>query len=392
MYPDRAGRISLIGRDPGGHSCRVRRPASRGEVCRGGGHNLRNTVIIVTRTFSLTLPSLLSFLLFGGCSDDSPVDTATATAVSPGCDANVDAPICLSADQLKLCTEGTWQFVDCDAACEQAGFEAVGCGVDPVGGSVACLCGGGSAVTGEADSESNTAGTASATTSETTGDGPECVSYGASCQVDLDCCASDVGEAVCAASAMGKFCVQTCTQDLDCTTQCCVDHSSGAKACAPIAECGGPCTSKYGTCGADSECCGYEAGEAYCLDNGDGGHCRPTCFQDDDCSQDCCHAIDNGDSVCAAPHYCANDNPFLCNNPGQSCAAHVDCCDYENDGSQCINFGGGNILCAESCILDSQCLSGCCAPTERGPNVCASAAFCRGEGPRPEPVNGVAAP
>lgn len=324
-------------------------------------------VIAVLRTIRRPITSLFPLLaLLVGCADDSPVTTDTAAAA--GCDANLDAPVCLAADQLKACAQGTWQFIDCDAACQQAGLTAVGCGADPVSGSPSCLCGGGAVTTGT-DSGEGTAGESG---------GPACVSYGASCQTDEDCCAAEDGEAVCATSSMGRFCVQTCAQDLDCVSQCCVDHPSGAKACAPISECGGPCTPKYGACGADSECCGFDAGEAYCLDNGDGGHCRPTCHQDGDCSQGCCHAIDNGDLVCAASHYCADDNPFLCNNPGQSCSAHEDCCDYENNGSQCINFGGGNVLCAQTCLLDSQCLSGCCAPTEDGPNVCVAAVFCEG--------------
>lgn len=318
------------------------------------------------RSISSLVPCIA--LIFG-CADDSPA--MTATAASAGCDANVDAAVCLAADQLKACVQGSWQYLDCEAACEHAGLSALGCGADPVGGAPSCLCGGGAGTPGMGTGESS--GSAASESA-----GPACVSYGASCQTDEDCCASEVGEAVCATSSMGRFCVQTCAQDQDCPSQCCVAHPSGAHACAHVSECGGPCSSDYGPCGADSDCCGFESGAAYCLDHGDGGHCRPTCHQDSDCSQGCCHSLDKGDRVCAAPHYCADDNPFLCNNPGQSCSAHEDCCDHEREGSQCVNFGGGNVLCAQTCILDSQCLSGCCVPTEDGPKVCVSAVFCEG--------------
>lgn len=64
-----------------------------------------------------------------------------------------------------------------------------------------------------------------------------------------------------------------------------------------------------------------------------------------------------------------------CTDPGYDCSAST-CC----DGSVCVGFEDGAILCAATCSTGSDCASGCCAATDDGTGVCAGPEYCGGGG------------
>ena len=264
----------------------------------------------------------LAFLTLACNRDD---DGARACEVS-------DPPQCIDAGTLEQCgPSAEWQTLSCAVQCQQTlGAPSLGCGYSTQLDSEACLCivddppdsGGNSTNTTNNDSSNNDSGNNDSGNSDSGNND--------SGDADAD---ADGGEA----------------DD---------DDDDGDPPCAP----------DYGGCSVNGDCCGFPAEAAFCVDNGGGGACQPVCNDNSDCGSGCCAALNNGETVCSPANYCE------CTDPGYACDANSDCC----EGNSCVNFGGGDVLCAFDCTYGEECNSGCCAPLEQGGGVCAPTSFCGG--------------
>ena len=301
---------------------------------------------------------LSTFFLIAACGQDSD---AGGDGNSAACRAGIDAASCQSSDELKACAQDLWQYVDCDVACQQAGLSALGCGADPDSGEASCLCGGPGVVTGGGGNDDG---------------GNNCEPVDAPCEVNGDCC--DAGDVLCVNDGTSSTCLKACASDGECSSGCCVDLEGGGGACAASAYCGSSCSDDFGPCEKQGECCGYPTGEAFCVDDGDGGTCHPSCDVNSDCGSSCCAELESGDSVCAPSEVCGDDNPppSMCHDPGESCAVNGDCCDYDLDLAYCVNYGDNNVVCAAACFSGDDCFSGCCATLQDGSGACSAPEFC----------------
>jgi hypothetical protein len=252
-----------------------------------------------------------------------------------------DPPQCIDGGTLELCGPGAqWQTLTCAVHCQQTlGAQSVGCGYDLQSGGDACLC--------VIEAPPNpSSGDPTNTTNSDGGNDDGGNDDGGNDDGGNDDGGDDVGD-----DDVG---------DDD-------DGDDGDDK---------PCAADYGDCSSQADCCGYKAGAAFCVDNGGGGSCQPVCAGDSDCASDCCAELNNGETVCSPANYC----PTECTSPGNACEAQSDCC----DGSSCVNFGGGDVLCASDCTYDWECMSGCCAALEQGGGVCGPASICGGAPAEPD--------
>ena len=272
----------------------------------------------------------LAFLTLACNRDD---DSAKACEVS-------DPPQCLDAGTLEQCgPSAEWQTLSCAVQCQQTlGAPSLGCGYSTQLDSEACLCvvedppdsGGNTTNTTNSDSGNNDSGNSDSGNNDS---GNNDSGNSDSGNNDAD---ADGGDA---------------------------DADGGVPPCAPA----------YDGCASNGDCCGFTEGAAFCVDNGGGGTCRPVCAGDSDCGSDCCAELNNGETVCSPANFCPDDPPH-CTGSGYSCDASSECC----PGNTCVNFGGGDVLCAFECTYGEECNSGCCAPLEQGGGVCAPTSYCGG--------------
>ncbi len=88
----------------------------------------------------------------------------------------------------------------------------------------------------------------------------------------------------------------------------------------------------------------------------------------------------SGGTADAAPDSKADASPDggTCVATGKACTADSQCCNFQSQSGFCVDFGSGG-LCADSCAVDSDCNSGCCASSSLG-LVCSAMSFCAGRG------------
>jgi hypothetical protein len=82
-------------------------------------------------------------------------------------------------------------------------------------------------------------------------------------------------------------------------------------------------------------------------------------------SYECC-----GDDVCDG-WQCVALGP-ACTATDNFCMNHTDCCNFDQGTGWCVDN-----ICKDSCLVGSNCVSGCCAPTSiSGVSTCADASYC----------------
>ncbi len=65
----------------------------------------------------------------------------------------------------------------------------------------------------------------------------------------------------------------------------------------------------------------------------------------------------------------------VCTATSSACTSDSQCCSWQQNHGYCVNYGS-ETLCADSCTVNSDCVSGCCATTQQGHNVCAPSSTC----------------
>ena len=98
-----------------------------------------------------------------------------------------------------------------------------------------------------------------------------------------------------------------------------------------------------------------------------------TCDTDDDCplgalcSSGACRL--EGPSNPPPPR--PDGGSTTCSAVDEPCSVQVDCCNFLAGTGFCVEQA-----CADTCFVDADCLSGCCAPVDNGSRVCSAATFC----------------
>ncbi len=205
------------------------------------------------------------------------------------------------------------------------------------------------------------------------GDGPAfalemCVSEGASCETDSDCC----GTRVCLDQGRGRLrCSQTCSDDSECESGCCADYLEiGTAICAAAEECESPCKRSGEICQEDSECCLSECVTG--TENPDFVGCRAGCNRDEDCATGCCQVYSNATwGFCVVAKYCG------CGAEGAACGMYEPACCEDHE---CTSTDAeGEFTCKPHCQQHSDCPSNCCVPIrDTDFSVCYDASYCGG--------------
>lgn len=91
------------------------------------------------------------------------------------------------------------------------------------------------------------------------------------------------------------------------------------------------------------------------------------CEKDTDCKGD--RICDDGECVDDG----ASSGSGSCTEVGKVCSSANTCC----SDALCVGVEGEESRCADQCTLDSQCVSGCCAPlSNSSARVCSDPSFC----------------
>jgi hypothetical protein len=136
--------------------------------------------------------------------------------------------------------------------------------------------------------------------------GSGCRDTGFTCDVTSNCCDA---AAVCVDLGAGGpgVCAAQCALQTDCQSGCCTHLSDFTGVCASLDTCGGPgCRDTGSSCDVNADCCGFAAGDAFCVDLGAGGPgaCLASCSDDSDCRNGCCVTLDDGSGACAPAELC----------------------------------------------------------------------------------------
>ena len=126
----------------------------------------------------------------------------------------------------------------------------------------------------------------------------------------------------------------------------------------------GICLPASSACGINGDCCNFREGQGYCVS----GRCADSCALNSDCVSGCCAALEGGGNACAPTEVCG-----VCSSTGSACSQNGDCCNFREGRGYCVSG-----RCADSCVLNSDCVSGCCALLEGGGRACAPASICGG--------------
>ena len=67
---------------------------------------------------------------------------------------------------------------------------------------------------------------------------------------------------------------------------------------------GAQCSETGSGCAVNGDCCGFDNGEASCIDTGSGFVCAALCEFNEDCASGCCAALEGGGGACAPQDFC----------------------------------------------------------------------------------------
>lgn len=157
-------------------------------------------------------------------------------------------------------------------------------------------------------------------------------------------------------------CRKTCTERADCETYCCVEDAAlGLKLCAAETLCPSVCFEQGDACSTTGpRCCDPLICVASTVSDYAG--CRPTCTDDDDCSDGCCVPFADGSTG-----FCAGSGACGCGSEGQTCGGAVRCC----GNLVCAGTSPTVFACYPRCSGPSDCDTGCCIPvTGTGDSAC----------------------
>jgi hypothetical protein len=175
--------------------------------------------------------------------------------------------------------------------------------------------GGGASGRGGASGASGASGAAG-----TGGSSGDCAMDVEPCEVNGDCCGFSAGENVCVDTGdatLGSACLVVCTANSQCQSNCCATlQNSTTRVCGPAALCGGSndggtCADDLEPCETNGDCCGFAAGENFCVDTGTpppqglGVACLIACTTNSQCQSGCCAALEGGmGRVCGPVSLC----------------------------------------------------------------------------------------
>jgi hypothetical protein len=123
------------------------------------------------------------------------------------------------------------------------------------------------------------------------------------------------------------------------------------------------CTDTGALCSSSGECCNFRKGEGSCVS----GRCTDSCTENADCRSGCCAPLVGGGKACGPVSQCSP----ACAPVGRACTTNGDCCNFINDRGYCVDG-----VCADSCVLNSECTSNCCAPLVGGGFTCSPRSSC----------------
>lgn len=277
-----------------------------------------------------------------------------ASSTTSSCLLGLDPPMCLPEGRIRTCSEAGWIEQSCDESCAaEYGSSATGCGFVEEFQHDGCLCGEG----GPAEAE-----------------GGLCEDLEGPCEINGDCCdlASIVG---CVNLGDEALCLDECSDNSDCSSECCVPLEGSGGACAPPSYC--VCEDLGSDCTINGLCCGSESGETLCVHfDDDEAYCLQSCTEDSECPTNCCGMLEGGGGGCVSSNFCMN-----CHQPEEPCETNDECCGYEIGDTYCVNFIDGPTTCALACIDGFDCDSGCCVDLEEGGGACGPASSCGGQSP-----------
>lgn len=65
----------------------------------------------------------------------------------------------------------------------------------------------------------------------------------------------------------------------------------------------------------------------------------------------------------------------VCTETSSECTTNGECCNYQAGHGFCVSYATSTV-CADSCVQDSDCKSGCCAELDNGKKACGPASAC----------------
>ncbi len=154
-----------------------------------------------------------------------------------------------------------------------------------------------------------------------------------------------------------------CKEGRICENHACTNASSGGSGGGSGGSGGSAtaCSNPGESCAVNGDCCGFNAGDSYCVS----GTCAAACTDSTDkttCVSTCCAPLAVSGFACAPVALCNGS----CFQAGEPCSVNSDCCNFLAGDGYCV---GG--YCADECSPDSiqngvssECVSGCCAPLE----------------------------
>lgn len=124
------------------------------------------------------------------------------------------------------------------------------------------------------------------------------------------------------------------------------------------------CVGVGSSCAINNDCCTFRSGTGYCVS----GRCADACNSNAECNSNCCAVLVSGNRACSGSSACTSS----CRATGALCSVNGDCCNFLGGTGYCVDD-----VCRDSCLRNSECVSGCCAPLVGGGSVCNATQFCR---------------
>jgi hypothetical protein len=116
------------------------------------------------------------------------------------------------------------------------------------------------------------------------------------------------------------------------------------------------CIETGGTCTVNGDCCNFLEGNGVCVES----HCSDSCVDGDECTSDCCAALEGGGGACVPSTYCPSGGALgsACSDSTQCTSGNCNqlwCTKYCSDSldcegdNWCLLTGGGSYMCFPGC-------------------------------------------
>ena len=130
------------------------------------------------------------------------------------------------------------------------------------------------------------------------------------------------------------------------------------------------CVEEGDNCTQESDCC--NAGMFTCI----GGYCVQPCNNGDQCSSGCCASI-SFEATNDVATVCVQIEACTCGETNAPCTRNDDCCGFfDQNGNGVPSASCVDNICKDSCLVNSDCVTNCCAENTAGFRSCTDREFC----------------